>query len=80
MLLGALIRLNLLVCAWEDQSKNQFHICHKASSLLYSNAIGHQAYCIANEVKQLSLMILARLYIYGFLPLLKWTYKENSQE
>ena len=25
----------LLVCVWEDQSKNQYYICHKASSVLY---------------------------------------------
>ena len=25
----------LLVCAWEDQSENQYYMCHKASSVLY---------------------------------------------
>ena len=27
---------NLLVCAWEHQSENQYYICHKVSSMLYS--------------------------------------------
>ena len=30
---------HLLVCAWENQSENQYFICNKVSSMLYSKYI-----------------------------------------
>ena len=62
----------LLVFALEDQSENQYYICHKASSVLYgkySTVVKKYNTVISFNYslhKQPSLMILVRLY--GFLP------------
>ena len=69
----------LLVCAWEDQSKNsticaiKCQVCCMANTVviwqIYSTVILIMV-CINNR-------ILVRLY--GFLSLLKWTYKEVNK-